>query len=76
MDQPKIKTLLQANHVLGPDGVGSPEGFVKVFPIPATEFCGAVIHTVEGAKLFEDTLDLTELSYIRPGVPWLGNVGT
>src|SRR5690242_15683468 len=75
VDEPKLQTLLQTNDVLRADGIGAPEGLVKVFAVPTTEFSGAVIDVVEWTTAFEHTFDLPELAHVATRVKRYFDVG-
>src|ERR1051326_1385142 len=68
MNQTKLQALLQTDDVLRTDSVRAPEGFVKVFAVPTTEFSRAVINVIKRPTAFEYTLDLPELADIAARV--------
>src|SRR5207302_1574062 len=76
VDETKLKTLLQADHVLRADRVRAPQRFVKIFAVPATEFCGAVIDVIEWATAFENALQLTKVADIATRVKRQFDVST
>jgi hypothetical protein len=68
VNQTERETFLQANEVLGANGIGAPQRFVEVFSTPAAKLGSAVIHIIKGAEAFHDTLQLSELSHIASGI--------